>query len=645
MVTFSFDLVGLVRTMKGPQSASLYLVWRRSKRSTSDTSSRGKKIQRQRLGGFEETIRPPRAQLAVINGVTVRLDVTVPGNLALRFDEDPGTGIGLRTDAITRREGITELECEVTTHNRALMRATTVVYGRLSRTRIEIDAAFSVNDVRSQASSGKLRYRVTPRLDVSALAAQLPGTDDILDVWIELEVENFEEPFRRRFRSRSIQDHKLKSTVTKSGPLTHLFIPYLTYRTHALAFRIEVFPTENYRYLRRLLRISWLFPLAKPFTRIWLIGEVPYKAQDNGMHFFRYVRTEHPRRRAYYVIDGASADRQQLLPLGNVVDRFSRRHLLYSLLASRLICSHHSEYLFASRDRRVAARTRGVRIFLQHGITAAKNVTPIYARQRTYELPAERFIVASDLERRIVEEDYGYRPSQVPVVGFARFDALFSKAGPVARTILVMPTWREAIRAETFLDSDYFRNWHGFLTDPRLQQILEEHDLQITMVLHPNMRTFADFFAVPNVRLIRQEDVDVQEHIKSSAVLVTDFSSVAWDFSFLRRPVLYFQFDQQMLVGSRAPHIDFTEQLPGPIATTVDRLISELSAIVDRDCKMDDGYWSRAQAFVKYRDQHNCERIYDVVRHSWGPSTILNRVRNARAVQRRWWTFRRAPNY
>ncbi len=35
----------------------------------------------------------------------------------------------------------------------------------------------------------------------------------------------------------------------------------------------------------------------------------------------------------------------------------------------------------------------------------------------------------------------------------------------------------------------------------------------------------------------------------TSAVLITDFSSVSWDFSFLRRPVLYFQFDQELLTG------------------------------------------------------------------------------------------------
>ena len=384
--------------------------------------------------------------------------------------------------------------------------------------------------------------------------------------------------------------------------------------------RVEHFALEDYRYLQRMLKISWVFPLLKPFARIWLVGEVPYKAQDNGYHFFRWMRRTHPRRRAYFVIEADSPDREKLEPLGNIVEHSTRRHIRYSLLASRLVGSHHSEYLFASRDPRVVRRTRGVRIFLQHGITAGKNVVPIYARQSTFELPTERFAVASELEQRIVMEDYGYPARQVPITGFARFDALFAATERPERSVLVMPTWREVMRTENFLSSDYYANWHGFLTDPRLQQLLNAHQLEITFLLHPNMRMFADFFQVPNVRLVRQGEVDAQKLLTSSAVLITDYSSVAWDFSFLNRPVLFFQFDAGQLVGERAPHIDYWTQLPGPIATTPQRLI----ALAQRGGGCRPRAWrptyrARAAAFLAYHDQGNCARIYEMITRAWTP--------------------------
>jgi CDP-glycerol glycerophosphotransferase (TagB/SpsB family) len=632
MATARIDLGDLVRRRTLSGTSDIHLTWEQSDQGK---TSPKKGPARQRIGGFDDTVRPPCSQRAQIDGVEVRLDVTVNGNLSLRIDDDPGTGVRCTTTEVHSRGRLTELVCDVKTHNRAIVAASTVVFGRISQTRVRLDAPFGLLEDRTREDNGLLHWDVKPQLDLGVLAAAIPETDELIDVSLEVTVEGRDEPLLLTLHlPEELSQHRLGSTLAEHAGRTHVFMPYLTYRTQRLAYRVEHFDAADHRFLRRLLWVAWLFPLVKPFTRIWLIGEVPYKAQDNGLHFFRYLRRAHPRRRAFYIINASSPDREKLLELGNVIDRGSRRHLLYSLLASRLIGSHHAEYLFASRDRPVARHTRGVRIFLQHGITAAKNVTAIYARQGTLELPTERFLVSSELERRIVIEDYGYRPSQVAVTGFARFDALFAAHEPPSRMVLVMPTWRGGLRRHTFEDTDYFKSWHGFLTDPRLQRLVVDNDLHVTLVLHPNLRVFADFFALPNVQLIRQDDVDVQSLITSSAVLVTDFSSVSWDFSFLRRPVIYFQFDQHLLNGSRAPHIDFAEQLPGPVVTTTNRLIEELGSVVGRGCTMDDEYWQRARAFLSYRDQHNCERILSVVDRAWGPSTVFERLRNLGSAQR-----------
>ena len=657
-VVAQIDLRELVvdRGLRG--SVDIHMLWtRKPARSTAEVDVDPDEVEKQqtkvvtrRVGRFDQTVRPAQMQRAVIDGIDVRLEVTIRGNLSLRIDAPTSTSPRGTTESYARHEDHTTLVCDVKTSNDALLEAKVVVVGRESGVRLEADAPFEWSPERSQADHGLLHYEVRPKLDLAAISQGISRQDEILDLFLQVRTEAREDPYLLTFRlPDSAPEHRLKSTACtvagESGDTTRLFIPYLTYRVHRFAYRVEHFDAADYRFLRRMLWLSYVFPLVKPFTRIWLVGEVPYKAQDNGLHFFRYLRTKRPGCRAYYVIDAESPDREKLLPLGNVVDRASRRHILYSLLASRLISSHHSEYLFASRDRAVVRRTKGVRIFLQHGITAMKNVTPIYARQRTFERPTERFLVASELEQRIVIEDYGFPPHQVPITGFARFDELLSAGDATEPRLLVMPTWREGLRVDSFLDSEYFRNWHGLLTDPRLQAILEERGLRVTMVLHPNVRLFADFFTLPNVDLIRQEDVDVQQLIRTSRVLITDFSSVAWDFSFLRRPVLYFQFDQHLLTGERAPHIDFAEQLPGPVAATVDGLIDELAPVVARGCTMSEEYWNRAQAFLTYRDQNSCARIYTAVAQAWGPLTVVDRVRNARAVQRWWWSFRTGPHY
>ena len=77
------------------------------------------------------------------------------------------------------------------------------------------------------------------------------------------------------------------------------------------------------------------------------------------------------------------------------------------------------------------------------------------------------------------------------------------------------------------------------------------------------MQRFTALFSDVPVRVISQGEVDVQQLMKESAVLVTDYSSVGFDFSFLHRPVLYYQFDQEHFLGRWGSHLDLDVELPG----------------------------------------------------------------------------------
>ena len=44
--------------------------------------------------------------------------------------------------------------------------------------------------------------------------------------------------------------------------------------------------------------------------------------------------------------------------------------------------------------------------------------------------------------------------------------------------------------------------------------------------------------------------------------MITDYSSVAFDFSFLNKPVIYYQFDRNEFLGKEASHIDIEKELP-----------------------------------------------------------------------------------
>lgn len=55
------------------------------------------------------------------------------------------------------------------------------------------------------------------------------------------------------------------------------------------------------------------------------------------------------------------------------------------------------------------------------------------------------------------------------------------------------------------------------------------------------------------MRIVGREGGDVQALLKSAAFLVTDYSSIAFDFAYMYKPMVYFQFDQERFREGQYP--------------------------------------------------------------------------------------------
>jgi CDP-glycerol glycerophosphotransferase len=105
---------------------------------------------------------------------------------------------------------------------------------------------------------------------------------------------------------------------------------------------------------------------------------------------------------------------------------------------------------------------------------------------------------------------------------------------------------------------------------------------------------------------------DVSDLLAVADVLVTDYSSVMFDFAVTRRPMVFFTYDYDEYVNeSRGTYFDLAETAPGPLVATSDDV---LAAIRDADAWLPD-YAERYNAFVKrfaeYDDGHAAERVVD----------------------------------
>ncbi|BDZ42877.1 hypothetical protein GCM10025865_21760 [Paraoerskovia sediminicola] len=403
----------------------------------------------------------------------------------------------------------------------------------------------------------------------------------------------------------------LDDPVVELSSGTVVLVTYLTFKAGAVAFTLEKQTRREARAYRWAIRAAPMLRALRPMLAVWLIGELPYKAQDNGARLFEWIRRHHPRRRVYYVIDPASPDLPTVATLGRTVMSGSARHMVLSVLADRLVSTHHVEYILGSSSRAMRSAADGTRVFLTHGTLGVKNMAANYGRDAV-GFHTDRFFVSSERERRAAVDDLGYEPYQVEVTGLPRFDRLLTGPDPDPQGLLVIPTWRDWLGPESFGSSEFLARWTAFLTSPALQDAVRR-GLRVRFIAHPNMRRYADRFAAPGVEVLRQGEAAVQDLLRSHAALVTDYSSVAFDFSLQERPVFYLQFDRERFVGSRPSHMDLDSDLPGPSFREPESLAEAVAAAFDGGFEADEEFVARAHRLRDFHDTDNCARAYAAI--------------------------------
>ena len=232
------------------------------------------------------------------------------------------------------------------------------------------------------------------------------------------------------------------------------------------------------------------------------------------------MRENHPKKNVYYVIEKESPERRNVEPLGNVIYFKSKEHIWYSLIATKIISSHHPDYLYPIRTNKFKKAVKATKVFLQHGVMGTKNMVANYGKNAP-SFDTDLFLVSSDFEKEMIINDFGYNSNEVFVTGLSRFDRLFVDDVPQKNQILIIPTWRDWIsNDENFLTSEYYERYKELVHHPDLHSFAQSRNMEIIFCLHPNMQKFTSYFSEAPVTLINQGDVDVQKLLKESKLMI-----------------------------------------------------------------------------------------------------------------------------
>jgi len=352
--------------------------------------------------------------------------------------------------------------------------------------------------------------------------------------------------------------------------------------------------------------------IKKTKEEVWLIGERPDTAQDTGFHFFKYCRENYPEKRIYYVIKKDSKDMENVKRLGNVIAYGSMKHFKITALATVFIGSHDLEYILPTRESDWPSYQEGQRVFLQHGVLGRKKV---HYYKENYKYPFTTFCVSSQKEFELVTKEMGYKPEEVRITGLSRFDELLSNT-EIDNTIIVMPTWRDWIKNERdFIDSNYFHNYNELLKDKKLNHLLEENNVKLKFYIHYRMQHYTshyDKIENEDIEMVQLGETDVQELLKTSKLLITDYSSVSFDFNYMGKPVIFYHFDFDSFFNKGLLRPE-EETFIGDISTNKDQLVTLIEDYINNEFKEKEEFKQKHHMNFTNIDRKNCERIFDVV--------------------------------
>lgn len=260
-----------------------------------------------------------------------------------------------------------------------------------------------------------------------------------------------------------------------------------------------------------------------------------------------------------------------------------------------------------------------------HGLHSLQPLRPLYRRMGLYffdvwhGIPFKGFDaddfqvqrrydeawVASDLNRRLYLEQFGFEPKKVAVTGYARTDKLVQPTPSLMEVrrklglpltgnlILFAPTWAQDVEGRSIFPFGHSED--EFLN--ALSGLGQRHQATIVLRSHLNSAEGANTNYHNIIRLPSSTHPDTEEILLACDVMICDWSSIAFDYLLLDRPTFFLDVPPPFRKGfSLGPEYRF-----GEIVGDLTSLISS----IDQSLSQPDQYW------IRNRERH--ERIKNEV--------------------------------
>ncbi|WP_214767517.1 CDP-glycerol glycerophosphotransferase family protein [Exiguobacterium sp. s145] len=177
---------------------------------------------------------------------------------------------------------------------------------------------------------------------------------------------------------------------------------------------------------------------------------------------------------------------------------------------------------------------------------------------------------------------------------------------PGKKVILYAPTWRD----DEFVKKGQYR--FNLKLDLEQMQSRLGDDYIVLLRMHYLIAEHLDLTAFDGFAYDVSAYGDIAELYLISDLLITDYSSVFFDYAHLNRPMLFFTYDLEKYASVlRGFYFDFEAVVPGPLLKESDQVIDYIEDIATQSKQYEEKYTAFQERFCSLDDGKASQRVVD----------------------------------
>ncbi len=147
--------------------------------------------------------------------------------------------------------------------------------------------------------------------------------------------------------------------------------------------------------------------------------------------------------------------------------------------------------------------------------------------------------------------------------------------------------------------------------DINLQYLKEQlgDDYVIIYKLHPSL---GDRVIANDESIIDGNGESIKRLFSIADYLISDYSSVIFDFSIMKKPMIFFVPDLEQYKKERGIYMDYEETMPGPICKTEEEIVQAILSTLS-EVPYSDKVEEFKNKYFKYQDGKSTERVVELI--------------------------------